>query len=65
MCNYKHWMKGEMVSGHIIRVHGRKGSEDDIITNVEEDAQKIRDIQTRVFRGEPAPEKISPARESR
>jgi len=74
LCNYKHWYKTQMKNTHFPNVHGRKGIDTDVITNiederklettVEQDIQEIRGNQERRQRGENIGGKKLPPREA-
>jgi len=73
LCSYRHWYQTPMLTSHFVNVHGRKGTAKDVVTDtdeenklvakVEEEAQEVRNIQRRIFQGEPKPEKKIPDRE--
>merc|ERR1719167_1968218 len=67
MCEHTHWQKCTLLSNHIVLIHGKRGSDADIVTDfeiekqleakVEEAVLEIRDIQMKKSRGEAVGEK--------
>jgi len=74
LCHYKHWTKTQISNTHIVMVHGRKGTLEDVETNIEEEkemerkiedeAAEIRDNLARARQGLPNGPKKKPDREA-